>query len=48
MVTTILAEKKSPTNLFKWVYFRGQTGKRLKLDMEHARLHYIESAPTQA
>lgn len=48
MVATILAEKKNPTNLFKGVYFRGQAGKRLKLDMEHARLHYIESEPTQA
>ena len=48
MAGTILAEKKNPTNLFKGVYFRGQAGKRLKLDMEHARLHYIESAPTQA
>jgi len=48
MVATILAEKKNPSNLFKGVYFRGQAGKRLKLDMEHARLHYIESAPTQA
>ena len=48
MVATILAEKKTPTNLFKGVYHRGQAGKRLKLDMKHARLDYIESAPTQA
>ena len=48
MVATVLAEKKNPTNLFKGVYFRGQAGKRLKLDMEHARLHYIETGHTQA
>ena len=48
MLATILTEKKTPSNLFKGVYHRGQAGKRLKLDMEHARLNYIESAPTQA
>jgi len=48
MVATILAERKNTPNLFKGAYHRGQAGKRLKLDMEHARLHYIESAPTQA
>ena len=48
MVVEILAEKKTSSNLFKGVYFRGQAGKRLKRDMEHARKDYIESAPTQA
>jgi len=48
MVATILAEKKTPSNLFKGAYHRGQAGKRLKLDMAHARLDFIESAPTQA
>ena len=48
MVATILAEKKTPSNLFKGVYHRGQAGKRLRKDMANARLHYIESAPTQA
>ena len=48
MVATILAEKKTPTNLFKGVYHRGQAGKRLRKDMAHARLDYIESAPTNA
>ena len=48
MVAAVLAERKNTTNLFKGVYHRGQAGKRLKLDMKHARLHYIESARTQA
>ncbi|PHX63581.1 MAG: hypothetical protein CK551_05300, partial [Planctomycetaceae bacterium] len=30
MVATILSEKKTPTNLFKGAYHRGQAGKRLK------------------